>query len=89
LLRQFDQNINGQIDMHEWETARAQARREVEARHLMRANNEIYTLAKPVNGQLFLISALSPQALRSKYRCWSLTHLALLAVLLVLTVKLT
>jgi hypothetical protein len=89
LLRQFDQNLNGQIDMDEWETARAEARREVEARHQMHANTEIYTLAKPVNGQLFLISALSPQALRLKYRCWSLTHLAVLAALLMVTVKLT
>ena len=89
LLRRFDQNLNGQIDMHEWEIARAEARREVEARHHMHANNEIYTLAKPANGQLFLISALSPQALRRKYQCWSLTHLAVLAVLLMVTVKLS
>ncbi len=85
----FDQNRNGQIDMDEWETARAEARREVEARHQMHANTEMYTLAKPINGQLFLISALSPQALRKQYRNWNLAHLAVFALLLICYVKLT
>jgi hypothetical protein len=82
LINRFDQNRNGQIDMDEWEIARAEARKEVEARHQMHANTEMYTLAKPPKGQLFLISALSPQALRRKYQCWSLSHLAVIVVLM-------
>jgi hypothetical protein len=89
LLGRFDQNRNGQIDMGEWEIARADARREVEARHQMHANNEKYTLAKPADGQLFLISALSPQALRKQYRNWNLAHLAVFVLLLITFVKLT
>ncbi len=89
LHARFDQNCNGQIDMDEWEIARAEARCEVEARHQMHAKNEIYTLAKPANGQLFLISALSPQGLRKQYQYWSLFHLAVLVSVLIATIKLT
>ncbi|MES2182878.1 MAG: hypothetical protein V4493_12370, partial [Pseudomonadota bacterium] len=48
----------------------------------------IYTLAKPAQGQLFLISALSPQALRGRYECWSWVHLGALVLLLMAYVKL-
>ena len=65
-----------------------EARDEVEIRHQMRAHNEIYTLAKPAQGQLFLISALSPQALRSRYACWSWLHFGALFLLLMVYVKL-
>lgn len=88
LLLRFDANRNGEIDMLEWERARAEARREVEMHHQMRANTETYTLAKPSNGQLFLISALSPHALRNQYQCWSVLHLLLLTLLLLVYVKL-
>ncbi len=89
LVAGFDQNRNDQIDMDEWEVARAEARREVEARHQMHANNETYTLTKPENGQMFLISALSPQALRQQYRHWSSIHLAVFVVLLIANIKLS
>ncbi|MBC7696763.1 MAG: hypothetical protein H7Z70_00195 [Bacteroidia bacterium] len=88
LLLRFDHDRNGQIDMDEWEKARAEARHEVEVNHQMRAHNEMYTLAKPVKGQLFLISALSPQALRSRYEYWSWVHLGTLVLLLLAYVKL-
>lgn len=82
LLQRFDVSRSGEIDMQEWELARAAARREVEMHHQMRAHTEMYTIAKPANGQLFLISALSPQALRDQYQCWSILHLLLLASIL-------
>lgn len=88
LLLRFDEDRNDQIDMAEWEKARADARREVEAHHQMRAHSGIYTLAKPAQGQLFLISALSPQALRGRYECWSWVHLGALVLLLMAYVKL-
>lgn len=88
LLGRFDQDRSGQIDMDEWEIARAEARREVEARHQMHANTEMYTLSKPPKGQLFLISALSPQALRKQYQRWSMAHLAVFIALLFLYIKL-
>jgi len=87
LLSRFDRDYSGQIDMQEWELARTQARQEVEARHSMLAHNQKVTLAKPQNGQLFLISALSPQALRLQYRRWSLAHLGVFLVLLIAYIK--
>ncbi len=82
LLLRFDQDRNGQIDMQEWEKARKEARNEVERQHQMSAHNGIYTLAMPTKGQLFLISALSPQALRQQYQYWSWLHFGVLVLLL-------
>jgi hypothetical protein len=89
LLARFDQDYSGQIDMDEWEVARKQARQEVEARHAMLAHNQEVTLAKPKNGQLFLISALSPQALRQQYRRWSLINLLVFTILLIAFIKIS
>lgn len=89
LLARFDQDYSGQIDMDEWEVARKQARQEVEARHQMLVQHQALTLAKPKNGQLFLISALSPQALRQQYRRWSLINLAVFTLLLIAFIKIS
>ena len=89
LLARFDQDDSGQIGMNEWEVARQKARQEVEANHQMQAHNQDITIRKPKNGQLFLISALSPEALRKQYRQWSLIHLAIFAVLLIVCIKLS
>ena len=88
MLLRFDQDRNGQIDMHEWEKARLEAHREVEIKHQMRAHTEMYTLAKPANKQLFLISALSPHALRGQYHCWCFVHLGISVLLLLIYFKL-
>ncbi|HSI43129.1 MAG TPA: hypothetical protein VK949_02200 [Methylotenera sp.] len=82
MLMRFDLNRDGKVDMQEWELARAVARREVEQQHLMKAHHGAFTLAKPADGKLFLISALSPQILRNRYQYWSLAHLFLLIILL-------
>jgi hypothetical protein len=88
LLRRYDQNLNGQIDMDEWEKARQDVIKEVLAEHAMKANNhEGFALAKPA-GKLFLISAKSPQQLRDSYKTWAAIQLGMLALLLLLFVKL-
>jgi predicted Zn-dependent peptidase len=89
MLMRFDLNRDGKVDMQEWELARTQARREVEQQHLMKAHHGSFTLAKPADGKLYLISALSPQILRNHYQYWSLAHLVLLVVLLMAYVTLT
>ncbi|AWI75572.1 MAG: hypothetical protein C0607_00415 [Azoarcus sp.] len=76
LLKRFDLDGNGSIDLQEWELARAQARREV-----LRQRDEILTapeahvIRKPQQ-RLYLISDLDPQALARRYRRWSIFHLA-------------
>lgn len=78
LLFRFDQNRNGKIDEAEWETARAEARKEVEARHQNQAHLGDFVISAPNNGQMYILSGLSPDLLRASYRCWILTHLAIL-----------
>ncbi len=89
MLMRFDLNRDGIVDIQEWEQARAEARREVESQHLMKANHVTFTLAKPAECKLFLISALSPQILRNRYQYWSLAYLVLLIVLLMAYATLT
>jgi hypothetical protein len=93
LLNRFDQNRDGQLDMHEWQQARQQAHECLLAEHAMKAHvtnisGVEYTLAKPTNRQLFLISAKSPQQLRDSHKNWLAIHLSLLLLLLALYAKL-
>jgi hypothetical protein len=93
LLSRFDQNRDGQIDMHEWQQARQQAHECLLAEHAMKAHvtnisGVEYTLAKPASRQLFLISAKSPQQLRDSHKNWLAIHLSILLLLLALYAKL-
>jgi len=89
LLQQFDLNRDGEIDMHEWELARESAYAEVRAKHAQRLQNEVHLIAKPANKRLFLISGISPHALRQHYRHWAWAHFSLfsLAVALSLLIR--
>lgn len=82
LLQRFDINRDGTIDINEWEQARAEARREVTLQHTTRLHTQGFTLRKLSARYLFIISALSPQLLRSQYLRFSLVHLAVLFGLL-------
>lgn len=78
LLRRFDLDRNGEIDLHEWELARAQARREVLNLHReARQQSELHLMHRPDDGRLYLISSLSPEKLSRRYRWWSLAHLVI------------
>ena len=77
LIERFDLDKNGQIDLKEWELARAQARREVAANHReLRAASELHVMHLPEDGRLYLISDLDPGKLATKYRWWSWFHIA-------------
>ena len=93
LLNRFDQNRDGQLDMHEWQQARQQAHQCLLAEHAIQAHNSNksgieYTLVKPASNQLFLISAISPQQLRDSHKNWLAIHSYLLLLLLVLYLQL-
>lgn len=77
LLQQFDLNRDGEIDLHEWELARESAYAEARAKHAQRLQSEVHLIAQPANKRLFLISGLSPHALRQHYRRWSWIHFSL------------
>lgn len=82
LRNRYDHNLDGKIDSNEWELARQDAIKQATAKQMMMAHNGDFTLAKPANNQLFLISAKSPQQLRNSYRYWSLAHIITLIFLL-------
>lgn len=76
LLRRFDADGNGEIDLQEWEVARRQAIKTVEQQHHeMRQTSELSVVRAPADGRMFLISTLPPHQLRRRYFWWSLFHL--------------
>ena len=76
LLRRFDADGNGEIDLQEWEVARRQAIKTVEQQHHeMRQTSELSVVRAPADGRMFLISTLPSDKLRRRYLWWSLFHL--------------
>lgn len=76
LLRRFDLNKDGQIDMQEWALARQAARREVSKLHREARNDaDVHTLCCPANGKLYLLSNLDPNRIARRYLWWAIFHL--------------
>jgi hypothetical protein len=76
LLKRFDLNNNGTLDMQEWMLARSAAKRDVAK--LMReaqAQPDINIISRPREGELFLISNLDQEKLSRRYLLWSWAHL--------------
>lgn len=75
LLQRFDLDGDGEIDLTEWELARAQARREVRKLHdEVLAAPEAHLVRKPGDNRLYLISNRDPAKIARRYRGWSLFH---------------
>ena len=78
LLKRFDLDGDGQLDLREWGLARQAARREVSRLHReARDESDVHTMVCPVNGRHYLISNIDPNGLARRYLLWSLFHLAL------------
>jgi hypothetical protein len=78
LLKRFDLDNNGTLNMQEWMLARSAARREVA--RMMREEQEqpdINIISRPREDQLFLISNLDQRKLSRRYLLWSWAHLAI------------
>lgn len=79
LLARFDNDKNGEIDLHEWEVARKAAHVEVEKNHHeLRLQDGVHILRRPADGRLFLLSNLSPRQLSKRYANWAWLHLGFL-----------
>lgn len=75
LLNRFDLDRDGKVDLKEWELARRQARREVEANHReARATSGTHTLSKPGDGRLYLLSNYLPDRLQASFLRWAWAH---------------
>lgn len=72
LLKRFDLNEDGEIDMREWALARAQARREVlqQRQQAVLEHRDLHWLGAPKDGRLGLISALSEDEMANRYAFW-------------------
>lgn len=76
LLKRFDLNTDGSIDMKEWMLARQAARRDVAKAHReARDEADVHTLRRPANGALYLLSNFNPEKLARRYLWWSLFHI--------------
>lgn len=81
LMRRFDLDGNGELDLREWELARRLASKTVEQQHqAILAQPGEHQLRAPRDGRLFLISALSPHKMRQRFVLWSVLHLAVALV---------
>jgi hypothetical protein len=89
LLNRYDHDLNGEIDLQEWELARQDAMQQVQAKLAMRSHQGSFTLSKPKDAHVFLITAKSPQALSAAYKRWVMVHSLVLAGLLLLWAKYT
>ncbi len=79
LLKRFDLDNNGVLDMQEWALARSAARREAEKRlGQARAAPDVNFVLKPRDGRLFLISNLDQDKLELRYKLWAWAHIAIL-----------
>jgi hypothetical protein len=77
LLKRFDLDQDGEIDLQEWELARRAAIREVEKQHReLRQHPGVHVMRRPASGRLYLLSNLSPQQVKRKYTWWGWFHLA-------------
>ena len=78
LLKRFDLDNNGTLDMREWMLARSAAKREVEKMvREAQAQPDINIISWPRDGQLFLVSNLDQDRLSRRYLLWSCVHLAI------------
>jgi hypothetical protein len=78
LLKRFDLDKNGEIDLNEWELALSAAQRQVEEEHReIRSQDGVHLIRKPRN-RPYLIASRGPEEMVSRYRAWAWVHLALL-----------
>jgi hypothetical protein len=75
LMKRFDLDENGVLDMQEWMLARQAAKREAEKRlDQARAEPDTHFMLRPHDGRLFLISNFDPDKLARRYKLWAWAH---------------
>jgi len=78
LLKRFDLDNNGVLDMREWMLARSAAKREAEKRLIeVLAKPDTNFMLRPHDGRLFLISNLDQDKLAFRYHLWAWAHVAI------------
>jgi hypothetical protein len=81
LIKRFDLNKDGEIDLREWELARREAVRQVQLQHRdIRASSGVNVVRAPHDKKVYIISTISPQKLRSKFIKWMLFHMLIVLI---------
>jgi hypothetical protein len=76
LLRRFDHNKDGEIDMAEWSLVRKAAELEVQNAHRqIQVQESVHIVRKPKDGRPFLIANKSSKELLRRYRIWCWIYL--------------
>lgn len=79
LLKRFDLDNNGVLDMQEWMLARSAAKREAEKRmNDVLAEPDVNFMLQPRDGRLFLISNFDQDKLALRYKLWAWAHIVIL-----------
>jgi hypothetical protein len=79
LLKRFDLNNNGVLEMQEWMLARQAAKREAEKRlNQALAEPDTNFMLQPHDDRLYLISNLAPDDLALRYKLWTWAHIVIL-----------
>ena len=75
LMKRFDLDNNGVLDMKEWMLARLAAKREAEKRlNVALAEPDTNFMLQPHDGRLFLISNFDQDKLALRYKLWAWAH---------------
>jgi hypothetical protein len=87
LLRRFDKNKDGEINIEEWELARQEAKRHIQL-HMTetRSNGGMHIVRKPSAKRLYLLSNIMPEQLAARYFYWGWFHLMVFFLALVVAV---
>ena len=72
LLKRFDTNGDGQIDMQEWEAARKVALEQVRKQQVQETlSPDLNVLSKPPDRRPFILSTLTQKTMTRRYRFWA------------------
>lgn len=83
LLRRFDHDRNGQIDLQEWEAARAAAHQEIASEHrVLSTAAPTHFLDKPTDGRPCIIATRDPASILWRYRLGRWLHIAITLIAL-------
>lgn len=79
LLRHFDKNGDGEIDLEEWDAVRNSAQAQIAAEYREeQIRPATHTLRRPASNQPFLVTTRNPDKQLLRYRLWCGFHLLVL-----------
>ena len=77
LVRRFDADQDGEVDLQEWQQAVAAAEREVDGQHReMRLAPGHHVMREPSDGRPFILSNRDPEELAKRYKWWAWVHMS-------------